>query len=504
VNEAQYQSVCEACDRVLLAEDTRIERVAIPWLHVVREHPVFLVNYFELFATTSVFVHWRHRWMRMLRNAAAWIRQLFRAIRSGSQPWAVSGDIPQHVDYLFVSHLVNAAQINDAQDFYFGTVPFALASQGNSVAIAMINHTGLSTAVIARNSRACTVPKVLLSDTLGLLRDIKAMRRLKRESRALSKNAMLAKRQGHRFLQKVFDRASQEALSNGSITALRIAEQVEMLTRTLQPKVICIIHEGHSWERVAFASARAAVPHIRCVGYQHAALFKLQHAIRRNLHEQYNPDRILTAGMVSMEQLKRTPDLARIPIAVLGSNRAVGQDGGQPGGTAAINACLVIPEGLVGECHLLFEFSIACAKLMPEIRFIWRLHPLQKYETLRARNQNLKNLPSNIELSHGTLEQDIALCRWVIYRGSTAILKAVEMGLRPIYLELPGELTIDPLYELGSWRLKVSHAEQMRQAVAQNTIELDDVLQHEKSLAQAYCAQYFMPVNIDAISSILS
>ena len=42
MSAGQYLALCEACDRVLLAPDATIERVAVPWLHVIREHPVFL------------------------------------------------------------------------------------------------------------------------------------------------------------------------------------------------------------------------------------------------------------------------------------------------------------------------------------------------------------------------------------------------------------------------------------------------------------------------------
>jgi hypothetical protein len=45
LSAGQYLSLCEACDRVLLGSDATIERVAVPWLHVIREHSVFLQNY---------------------------------------------------------------------------------------------------------------------------------------------------------------------------------------------------------------------------------------------------------------------------------------------------------------------------------------------------------------------------------------------------------------------------------------------------------------------------
>ena len=49
MNEKQYRQVCEACDSVLLSPNANIETTAIPWLHVIREHPFILEQYKNLF-----------------------------------------------------------------------------------------------------------------------------------------------------------------------------------------------------------------------------------------------------------------------------------------------------------------------------------------------------------------------------------------------------------------------------------------------------------------------
>ena len=69
-----------------------------------------------------------------------------------------------------------------------------------------------------------------------------------------------------------------------------------------------------------------------------------------------------------------------------------------------------------------------------------------------------RNITSNIVLSQATLEEDIAHSRWTLYRGTTAAIQAAVAGLRPIYLMLSDELTVDPLYELKDWRTTVESA----------------------------------------------
>ena len=49
MTELQYKTLCKSCDEVLNMDHFGSELIAIPWLHVIREHPVFLTQYEELF-----------------------------------------------------------------------------------------------------------------------------------------------------------------------------------------------------------------------------------------------------------------------------------------------------------------------------------------------------------------------------------------------------------------------------------------------------------------------
>jgi hypothetical protein len=115
LSAGQYLALCEACDRVLLAKDATIERVAVPWLHVIREHPVFLQNYADEVRGSGGAVARSKRALR--RQAIKW-RQPWRAARSDGWPWHAAGALPESVDVLFVSNLLNAAQAGQAEDFY--------------------------------------------------------------------------------------------------------------------------------------------------------------------------------------------------------------------------------------------------------------------------------------------------------------------------------------------------------------------------------------------------
>ena len=51
----------------------------------------------------------------------------------------------------------------------------------------------------------------------------------------------------------------------------------------------------------------------------------------------------------------------------------------------------------------MFEFSIECAKVMLEMQFILRLHPIIRFKALLDQNPKLRKLPKNILLSKKTI-----------------------------------------------------------------------------------------------------
>ncbi len=503
MTEEQYRLLCETCDRLLLAPDSTIERVAIPWLHIIREHPVFLANYIDLFEPSKIHHAVARNLFSNFRKIAWWMRQILRVLRDDGQPWHSSQNITGEIDVLFISHLLNESQAGTVNDFYFGSLPDQMVGRGFSVAIVLINHSGKPSKHLAGKWDKCSITRLVLSDSLNLRQEVSIFCRMLAESRRM-KYLMLKK--PPQIEQQALIKSSREATSGGALTNLRIAEQIGSLVSQLKPKAMATTHEGHAWERLAFAIARRFDPNIRCIGCQHAAIFKRQHAIRRNLASEYNPDMILTAGKVGCSQLKDAPGLVGIPVSIMGSNRSVDGAFDRDRGTACPTqqthssglACLVLPEGIISECNLLFEFSLLCAQKFPDMQFIWRLHPLLTHELLASKNPKLRRLPRNIILSEATLEEDIALCKWALYRGTTAIIPVVVAGLKPLYLRLLGEMTIDPLYEIRDWRISIATVSDFKRAIESDkeaeSMDVMVAIQHAKQ----YCRDFFTPINADA------
>lgn len=511
MNEEQYKQVCEACDRVLEMPGSTLERMSIPWLHVLREHPSFLKDYEGLFAAPAL-NNVVKAIARKIRNSAGWLRQMWRALRSDGEPWRVSRALSAPVDVLFISHLLNDADAGKAADFYFGNLPELIRADGRRVVVALIDHSATSDASRVQRWDGNVSLRVVLSGTLDLQGELNLFRRLKRESLRL---ASLSRREYSGFLKKVFARASLEAMSGGARTTLRMSVQVSRLVATIKPKMMIVTYEGHAWERVAFSAAREASAGLQCVGYQHAAIFRLQHGALRRLGPPFDPDLILTAGSVSKEQIENSTKAQGIPVRVLGSNRAfagskIGETDGSEtddevdsrSATATGDACLVLPEGIISECLLLFEFSLSCAELMPDMRFIWRLHPLVTPESLMEANPRLRLLPPNVEFSQMALEDDFKRTRHALYRGSTAIVRAASSGVQPIYLAQAGEMSIDPLYELDAVRAKVVNPIDFQATIQGGGITAEASRRNQQAIVR-YCETFYSPVEPAVILSIL-
>jgi hypothetical protein len=96
----------------------------------------------------------------------------------------------------------------------------------------------------------------------------------------------------------------------------------------------------------------------------------------------------------------------------------------------------------------------------------------------------------------------MAECQWALYRGTTAIVQAIGAGLRPIYLRIPGEMSIDPLYTLADWRVYVETAREFCDALHSRTESANDA--EARRAAVEFGTQMFVPFNHHALVEALT
>ena len=486
MTELQYKTVCKLCDEVLNMDHLGTALVAIPWLHVIREHPIFLNGYEGIYNDRrgpNFYVFFKNIVVKFLLNFRFIIESSLRFYKKRT----LDNTGSLNSDFLFISHLINDSQVGENNDFYFSNLPQDLYSSGLTSQIALINHTQYNSCEINKNWGENQIPRFIFHNYIGFFIEMKLLLISLLLSIRLyftinSKRSILG--------NKILFFASLKAFD--CIPNLRLGYQVEQLVIKIKPKFILTTYEGHALERILFAKARKINQEIMCIGYQHALVFKLQHAIRRNLASIYNPDIIFTSGEIGKNQLEISRTLNGVKIDILGSNRGSNKTheikpesviGGK-------RTCLVIPEALHNECDLLFNLSLEYALKNKNINFIWRLHPLMSFESLLKANPRFNDLPSNIILSGQSLEDDISTSEFVLYRGSTAVVKAVLSGLIPIYFSQENEMTIDPLYEQDEGKHVITNV------FGLNLVFGMDLKIQDDSEIKNYCKGLFTELNV--------
>ena len=474
---SKYQELCKTFDQVLKNNAATPQIIANNYLHILNSSPEFLKR-FNLSKIGKI--------QALIKFKLIYIVRAFQSIFDGAHYYTRQKETESEV--LFVSHLTNKRQILKDNDAYFGDLPNQLLQNGISNSIVLINHAKVSKKKVLEGWSDSKIQRFILSSSLNFISEVSAY-----FSQLKSKRQLKSILKGLQIDEVLAQDILNNQLSSNTFNALRVARQVTDIARITNAKFIVTTYQGHAWKRLVFFYAREFNPNIRCLSYQHAAVFKHQHAIKRPLNKNYNPDVILTSGLIGKEIFKHV-QLQGSKVSCIGS----------PKHSESIlvknqnKCCLVIPEVFVKECLSLFDLSIDYAKKNLNQKFIWRLHPGLSYNKLKSQSSILKNLPNNIYLSVGSLDDDIKRCDSVLYRGSTAVINAINAGLKPIYYQQSSdELSIDPIYTHKKGKSIVHNQEELGLALDRN---IDDKTMQS---LQDFAQDFYTPLDANAILEML-
>jgi hypothetical protein len=294
------------------------------------------------------------------------------------------------------------------------------------------------------------------------------------------------------------------ALSGATIANYRLHSQILALCRRVRPRVVIGLYEGHAVEPCLWHAARQARSSVLCVAYQHTTLWAHSHAVRRSLGHAgaYDPDVILTLGGFTRRELAASRDLRGIPLLTLGSHRH-SSPAATPEEARGRKVVLVIPEGIESECLHLFQAAIECARLAPDVRFIFRTHPILPFERVRDRLAGVGQ--QNVEISTApTMQEDFARSGACLYRGSSTVLYAILAGLKPFYLAREAEVNLDPVYPLREWRETVTGAEELKIRLQTHFGGLPEGWLGEWQAAHDFCTDYVHPFRVEAVDEMLA
>jgi hypothetical protein len=460
-------------DKILTHKRSDQHIVANTYLHLLGTCPEFLEQY-KVSKKSKIWLRLRYWLVAIIKIS----HSIFNKKHYSNQQLNVDADI------LFVSHLTNNKQILQDGDAYFGDLPNQLLEQGIGSSVALINHTKSSSQDTLNGWKGSDSCRFVLSSSLSFLCEVKlylTQKKTKRLLKSILKDLHIDKTLANNILF--------HHLSPGVFNSLRIARQVTDIANQTGAKFVITTYEGHAWERLVYYYVRKTNPNIKCFGYQHAAVFECQHAIKRPLSVEYNPDIILTSGLIAKDILRQWW-IKEEGVVCIGSPKY-----SMP--STMINksqTCLVVPTYFVKECLDLFQFSLIYAKKHQDQKFIWRLHPLISFEKLKKYSSIFKELPNNIRLSEGDLKKDIRDCDSVLYRTSTVVVNAVNSGLNPIYYQQSfDEVNIDPIYTHKEGKSIVHNQEELGLALDR------DIDAKTRQFLQDFAQDFYTPLDVSAL-----
>jgi len=490
-----YLQHCAECDSILKQGFAPLRLVAISWLHVLNEHPSNLLSYLgtkpHVFKSIAKFM------------GKAVLSRLPGSLKNAFSPrWFISMPLPHKVDVLFVSHLLNESQAAQADDFYFGSLAQhgCSLSQKNVVTLQRLDIK-ISAQKAAALSAKTGVPRLFFSswakpheEVYFSLVQIFTFCQLFLEGLFFNRNAVHA---------STYRKAAAHALSSSTTENLRFHHVLVRWFKQFKPSAVVLTFEGHAWERMVIAAARQSGIDIKCTGYHHAIFFPRQHAVARQLGHLFDPDHMYFAGEVTKQAFQKCTDM-KTPCDAVGTHRSEVVCSELPNQIIGNTICLVLPDGTFSECLLMISFALRAAKAMPNVRFVVRLHPVVVYKDLVEKNPELDVHPDNFELSTLHIERDFERCRWAVYRGSGAGVRAAAVGLRPLYLDNPEDLLpIDPMIDLKDWRKAIDGIPSLIEVI-ENDRACDWMhLNNEFILAKDYLSNYFMPIQHDKFFRLL-
>jgi hypothetical protein len=191
LNENQYYELCRLADQVLTAPDATPARISIPWLHIIREHPVFLRKYESILFTDRGNFSMIRIWLNSIRNSLSLLKILLKSLFAPDiSEWLKILDRLSVQDYIFVSHLLNKNQYEKWSDPYYGDLPQKLNEDGHPSLKVLLNHTKVlsSRFNIERHSKG-NISKVVFPTNSGFLNELKNLRMLFVEFKTLRKSA---------------------------------------------------------------------------------------------------------------------------------------------------------------------------------------------------------------------------------------------------------------------------------------------------------------------------
>lgn len=344
------------------------------------------------------------------------------------------------VDILIISHLTNVNQLDNKSDPYFGSVEKLFEKNKFKTHKLLINHTTFNENRLNQNLIKKNI--TILNKVLDIKTELTIFINKISEFVRLLRNKIKEK---DNFKKQILNRTMLSLFGPETSFAMRLKIQIENSLSILNPSIMISTYEGYGWESICFRAAKNYDYQIKCIGFQHTPIDQTISPFKKN-NNFCNPDIIWCSDLQSLKLIKKYNKTFKKKIFHIGNLKENNKNKLSPKKNS-LNTCLVLPEGIYNECITLLKFSLKCLQLDNSINFIWRLHPIINVKkVLSLLDLKHKQLPKNIKIStEKNILFDSNKAKFVLYRGSAAVIQPSINGNIPIYLKDKNNINIDPL-----------------------------------------------------------
>jgi hypothetical protein len=451
-------------------------------LYLIRPHPVFADQY-KFISSNNIFL----AFIKAVSLFTTFFIYAFISCFSRFTTLTAKG-IDHRASSLFISHHVNEQVLRD--DFYFNTWTDFFLNRGESVDFLYFEASPRNKFPDVRPNLKIRSSFVPLS--LGFFDEIKIFRLLFLASLKFFRSFVYSK---NKLEKIIYLELFSQTFSKSSLINLRFYFVSLNKLQASNYKRVFFTFEGHAWETMLILAAQKTDKKLKTFGYQHSGVFKDQISLLDPISS-IIPSGILTSGegnnIFFMEYQKHGADIFSIGTSRTHEIKALTNQ--------AEHVCLLVPEGIDSEIDLMCNFVFECDALKNKISFIIQLHPASKNSKI-VKNLIKKiqktNDHINISISNMPLEESINHAQYVLYRGSTAVVKCIMSGLIPLYLDTNRSDNIDPIYWIKKMHINSPVSLEM---IVLNT----PFASHQNNLKtiQAKCSHYFQPLNLDTLNKL--
>jgi hypothetical protein len=446
-------------------------------------------------------------WVRL---AWRWGRCLVFALRDGAQlawmQWRCRGALHRigrrPVDVLIKTWGFAPERPEGTVDFYCGPLPGLLRARGFETLTLSGNGNGHLRTAFARGvlsrGQGRAVPEPLLLPWWAPL--VRALQ--------LLPLALEVRRAARRAPEEAF-RAFCASVSLDCVSpyAMRNSLYADLLRRAVsrwRPRVVLTLWEGQPWEALAWHGTKTADPDCVVAGYQHTVL--MPHALSllepaRGSWAPAAPEVLLCLGPRTQELLAPGQAGRGTRSIVFGSFRHPAGPPLEPPRPGR-RTVIVLPEAILPEAILLFNFALRLAPRLPDHQFIFRCHPGLPFADVERHLDPSR--PGNVEVSRHPIGEDFSRASAVLYRGSSSVLYAALQGLKLLYLRDARWHDVDPLFELTQWREVVETPEQAAAALQNYAQCSEETAAAPWRMAAAYVGRYTAQVSDERVAQFIS